>query len=479
VSSAVESIMATPALPTLAPEPDFRLLFESLPGLHLIFDPGLMIVAVGDMYLQAARTTREEIKGRYVSDVFPDLPGLRASLERVRRTKLPDITPLDRSRQAINTPICRDGRLIYILHRIEDAPRGQWTGQALRSVGEAVIAADAEGRILLMNPAAEELTGCPETQAIGSHIDDIVAFVEDAGEPQNRVPWRQPLAPSGIERDTLAMVRPTGECVPVVRCTSRLESEDGSIAGSVLLLRDISALKRTEEQLRQTNHELHQFVRSVSHDLQEPLRMISLYSEMVQQKLAGLDPDSREYLHFIIGGAGRMAALLADLRAYAEITSTHTSTAANETDANLVLQMALANLTVAISESGASVVHDPLPRVRVEQAHLLQLFQNLISNAIKYRRDEAPLIRISANRAAEQWELSFTDNGAGIRPQFVGRIFDFFQRFHNTDVPGTGMGLALCQRIVHRYGGRIWVDSTPGIGSTFHLTLPAACSPAN
>ena len=536
--------------------PDFRVLFESSPGLFLVLSPDLIIVAATDAYLRATMTHRDEILGRYLFDVFPHNPGdpsasgvrnLRASLDAVRRTKAPDVMPIqkydirrpaskgggfeERFWSPVNSPVLdRNGGLLYIIHRVEDVSRfvtlrareraladvdgkdaeaflttqevanysralkemnaellrdtqrsqealfqtRQWLNAVLRSIGEAVIAADAQGTIRLFNGAARELTGVPETLAVGQHVDEVIKLVDEAGKlrPQLTTLGAPQLKP-GIDRESLAVVRPSGELVPIIRSSAPIQSEQGTVIGTVVVLRDITRLKATEEQLRHMNGELYQFVRSVSHDLQEPLRMISIYSDMVQQKLSSsTDADVQECLRYVTGGAERMSALLSDLRAYAEVTTT-ASGPASETDANLVLQMAVANLTVLIEENHATIAHDLLPRVRVDQAHLLQLFQNLISNAIKYRREEAPLIRISAARSGDRWEFSFGDNGSGIEARYVERVFDFFRRFHSADIPGTGMGLALCKRIVQRYGGRIWVSSTPGAGSTFYFTLPA------
>jgi PAS domain S-box-containing protein len=353
----------------------------------------------------------------------------------------------------------------------------EWLSATLQSVGEAVIATEGRGHVRLMNRVAEDLTGHPVEQVLGRDIDEVIQLLDEHGTPLEQTPWKRVLrSQAGPQYGPLELVRKTGEHIPVSSSTALIRDERGAIIGAVVTLRDMTQQKRAEEQLQQINSELHQFVRSVSHDLREPLRMITLYSEMIQRRLGdSADDDLHEYLRYVIGGGERMAALLTDLRAYAEIT-TSTSTPPEPTDAGLVLQMALVNLTAAIEQCAAVIAHDPLPIVAVHQAHLLQLFQNLISNALKYRREEAPMIHIAAERLGEMWRFSCADNGAGIPPQHVERVFDFFQRFHRPDIPGTGMGLALCQRVVQRYGGRIWVDSTPGTGSTFHFTLPATSS---
>jgi signal transduction histidine kinase len=230
--------------------------------------------------------------------------------------------------------------------------------------------------------------------------------------------------------------------------------------------------KRSAAQLAQANQELQQFMHSVSHDFQEPLRMISVFTDLVRRKLEHMDADLNEYFRYVIDGAHRMSALLADLQVYADATNLDAQPV-EPSDAEIVLQEVLANLASAIDESGAAVVHDPLPTVPVRRSHLIQLFQNLISNAIKYRTQAAPTIRITAHKERGEWCFAFSDNGLGIKPEYHDRVFEFFKRFHGNGIPGTGMGLAICRRIAERYGGRIWLESTPGKGSIFYFTLPA------
>jgi light-regulated signal transduction histidine kinase (bacteriophytochrome) len=210
----------------------------------------------------------------------------------------------------------------------------------------------------------------------------------------------------------------------------------------------------------------------VSHDLQEPLRMISVYAGLIKRKLENADADTSEYLKYVIDGARRMSALLTDLRAYADATNME-ALPPESSDAEIILQAVLANLASTIDEHGAAIVHDPLPIVPVRRSHLTQVFQNLVSNAIKYRNEAAPTVRIGAQRDGEQWRFFCSDNGVGIAAEYRDQVFDFFKRFHSSEIPGTGMGLAICRRIVQSYGGRISVESAPGSGSTFYFTLPA------
>lgn len=238
---------------------------------------------------------------------------------------------------------------------------------------------------------------------------------------------------------------------------------------------DISDQKRVEDDLRRANEDLEQFAFSASHDLQEPLRSVKIYSELVTDTCAGkLDGQALEYLAYLRSGATRMEMLVRDLLAYTQIAKFDNPD--EEADAGQVLAITLANLAEAIAESGATVTSDPLPSIKVHATHLQQLFQNLIGNAIKYRSpDRRPVVKVSAEGGQNgQWIFSVRDNGIGIDPEYKERIFGLFKRLHTPDeYSGTGIGLAICQRIVERYHGRIWVESEPGRGSIFRFTIPA------
>jgi light-regulated signal transduction histidine kinase (bacteriophytochrome) len=234
------------------------------------------------------------------------------------------------------------------------------------------------------------------------------------------------------------------------------------------------ALRRSNEELRRANEDLNQFAHSASHDLQEPLRTVSVYSQLLRRKFQhALDEEGEEYIRYVVRGALRMEALVKDLLAYTQ-ASTVSEEPAPSTDANTAIDAALLNLKAAIEDSGALVTYSALPHVRIFPVHLTQLFQNLIGNAIKYRRDERPTINIHAEARAGEWLFSVADNGIGIEEKYKQHIFGIFKRLHSADeYSGTGVGLAICQRIVERNGGRIWVESQPGRGSTFFFTLPA------
>jgi PAS domain S-box-containing protein len=234
------------------------------------------------------------------------------------------------------------------------------------------------------------------------------------------------------------------------------------------------ALEQSNQELRRANADLEQFAHSASHDLREPLRMVSVYSQLLQRKYGGkLDAAAEDYLNFAVKGAQRMEMLIRDLLAYTEAVSGPTADV-TASDAGLALAEALTNLQGAIGESNARVEASALPMVAVSHVHLIQLFQNLIGNAIKYRGNEPPHIRVSAGREENMWRFCVEDNGVGIAPEFAQQIFGIFKRLHTGKHEGTGVGLAICQKITDRYGGRIWVEPAEAGGSRFFFTVPAA-----
>jgi PAS domain S-box-containing protein len=226
------------------------------------------------------------------------------------------------------------------------------------------------------------------------------------------------------------------------------------------------------EQLSRSNAELEQFAYVASHDLQEPLRMIASYTQLILRRYGDrFDGDAREFMDFIVDGATRMKQLIEDLLAYSRV-GTH-GKAFRPTDSGAAVQKALANLRAAIESSTGTVTYDPLPTINADEFQLVQLFQNLIGNALKFKGAETPRVHISVNEQADTWTFGVKDNGIGIDGEYFDRIFMVFQRLHSrTDYPGTGIGLAICKKVVDRHGGRLWIESGVGSGSTFWFTVP-------
>jgi two-component system CheB/CheR fusion protein len=240
----------------------------------------------------------------------------------------------------------------------------------------------------------------------------------------------------------------------------------------LLAIEDTTDRKRAEEALQRTNNELKHFAFALTHDMQEPLRMVVNFTELLAQEYDGkLGKDADKFISYSVQGALRIEALLKALLAYWEVSEQERGRTSS-LDSGDVLAQALFNLQAAIAESGAVITSDPLPTVVAEELPLMQLLQNLLSNSIKYRGKDTPRIHVSAERDGEAWRFAVRDNGIGISPQDADRVFGMFKRLHGSEIPGTGIGLAICKKVVERQGGRIWLESEPGHGATFKFTIP-------
>jgi len=310
--------------------------------------------------------------------------------------------------------------------------------------------------------------------------DDFVSRVH----PEDRPAVEKAIESAAREREVYAaefrIVRPDGEVRWLYDRGMGDYDDEGEMTymtGAVVDITDRKwaeeELKRTVAELERSNQDLEQFAYVASHDLQEPLRMVSSYTQLLAKRYKdSLDKDANEFIDYAVDGANRMQRLIEDLLSYSRVSSRGKEPVAG--DAHSALSEAIANLSTAISESGAVVANDDLPEVRADRTQLAQVFQNLISNAIKFRGEEPPRVHVSAERKGWEWVFAVKDNGMGIEPEYHQRIFTIFQRLHGREeYPGTGIGLALCKRIVERHGGSMWVESEPGKGSTFYFSLLA------
>jgi len=347
----------------------------------------------------------------------------------------------------------------------------------LDHVQAGIVACDAEGALTLFNPATRALHGLPEEPLLPEQWADHY----DLYGPDGRTPLRPEEIPlfralHGEQvRDAEMVIAPTrGAPRTLLASGQAIRDPAGRTLGAVVAMHDITARKRMEAELERSNADLQQFAYVASHDLQEPLRTITSYLTLLQRRYQGkLGADADEFIGFATDGAQRMSALIKAVLAYSRV-GTHGG-AFGPTDCGGLVAAAVANLEARIVESGAQVVYDALPAVHGDAAQLGQLFQNLIGNALKFTRpDTSPVVRVEAERQGDRWLVRVVDNGIGIDPAHAGRIFQMFGRLHTrTEYEGTGIGLAMCQRIVERHSGRIWVESAAGQGATFLFTLPA------
>ena len=347
----------------------------------------------------------------------------------------------------------------------------------VESSEDAIVSKDLNGIIRSWNRGAERIFGYTAEEIVGRSIATLAP-----PEVANDIPRILAQIARGERVEHYQTKRRTkdGRILTVSLTVSPVRDASGRIIGASKVARDITLREQQEAALRETNaallrsnSDLQQFAYSASHDLKEPLRMVAAYVEMLKRKFGGaLGPSGDEYIRYTVEGTSRMEQLLADLVAY-----THASTLGEEPkediDAQKILKAALGNIEAAIQESGALITHTELPRVRMHEFQLQQVFQNLIANSIRYRSSETPRIHVAAERRGKEWLFSVQDNGIGIDRQYKEQIFGIFKRLHSAaEYPGTGMGLAICERLIQRAGGTIWVESELGRGSTFFFTVP-------
>jgi PAS domain S-box-containing protein len=334
----------------------------------------------------------------------------------------------------------------------------------------AMFFIDPDGRIITWNAGVEHLFGYSEAEWIGSHACVIFAPADKAVELCNA---EMSIArEQGWVSDIRWHRKKDGTEFFANGVISAIYDMSQTLIGFTKIISDETSRKQLENSLIESNSALEFFAFAASHDLQEPLRTIGSYAELlVRQHRGELSQEGSEWLGFIVKAVKRMNVLIQDLLLYARVGVEKETAVSISLDQDV--EFATSQLAHAIEESGAEVTHDPLPTVTAERSQMTRLFLNLIGNAIKYRSpDRPPQIHISARPEEKSWIISVEDNGVGFDQRYADVIFNPFKRLHGQDYPGSGVGLAICRRIVERYGGRIWAESTPDRGSIFYFKLP-------
>jgi PAS domain S-box-containing protein len=481
----------------------YQALLEAAPDAMVVVNEAGEIVLVNVQAEKQFGYRRDELVGQKVKNVIPDgfaerliADGARSAAEALAQRIGTGIELIARRKDGSEFPIeimlsplaSPEGILVTAAIRDisvrKEAERhlaqmeGRYRG-LLEAAPDAMVVVNAAGEIVLLNVQAEKQFGYSRNELVGQQVKNIIpeGFAERliADGTRSAAEALAQQIGTGIE---LIARRKDGSEFPIEIMLSPLESAEGILVTAAI--RDISVRKESEQhlvktvgELKRSNDELQQFAYVSSHDLQEPLRMVASYTQLLAKRYKGrLDSEADEFITFAVDGCKRMQGLIQDLLAYSRAGTDGKELC--EVSGEDALRGALTNLRIALEQSGAVVTHDSLPALMTDETQLTQVFQNLVGNAIKYRGAEVPRVHISATKNGDsEWIFSVRDNGLGIAPQYFERIFILFQRLHGrNEFEGTGIGLAICKKILERLGGRIWVESQPEKGSTFHFALP-------
>jgi PAS domain S-box-containing protein len=484
-------------------EAKYRGLLEAAPDGMVVVNQGGEIVLLNVQAEKQFGYHRDELVGQKVKNIIPEgfaerliADGTRTAADALaqqigtgieltgRRKDGSDfpieimLSPLESAEGILVTAAIRDISVRKNAEKHLAQMEGRYRG-LLEAAPDAMVVVNQGGGIVLLNVQAEKQFGYHRDELVGQKVKNIIPegfaerLIADALRSAEDALAQQ--IGTGIE---LTGRRKNGSDFPIEIMLSPLESAEGILVTAAI--RDISVRKKSEEhlvktveELKRSNDELQQFAYVASHDLQEPLRMVASYTQLLAKRYKGrLDSDADEFIAYAVDGSNRMQGLIQDLLAYSRAGTN--GKALRKISSENALKEALTNLRATIEESGAVVTHDSLPALRTDDTQLAQVFQNLVGNAIKYHSAELPRVHVSATKTGgHEWIFSVRDNGLGIDPQYFERIFILFQRLHGrTEFKGTGIGLAICKKMLARLGGRIWVESQPEKGSTFYFALP-------
>ncbi|HLJ46965.1 MAG TPA: PAS domain S-box protein [Bryobacteraceae bacterium] len=462
-------------------------ILDSINESFLALSPEWQFSYVNNRVLETTRKRREELIGRNLWEVFPSLLGtpFETEFRRVMSERVPARFQAGFEPNAMWFEVHAYPAKQGIAALVVDITERRKSEHELRSAHQlvhavieasplAIVAMTADGKITMWNPAAERIFGWKQEEVRGG----LIPFVPEDKKEEHQAMRVRDLEGEGFIGRELVRRRKDGSPIDISVSTAPIRDESGAITGIISVYEDITERKQTErelsrhaDELARSNADLQQFAFVTSHDLQEPLRTMASYAQLLERRYKDkLDGSAHEFLAFIVDGASRMQRLINDLLAFSRLLHGH-ERALTPVDVDAVVAWALMNLSSAIKESEAVITHDPLPLVTGNEQEIVQLFQNVLSNAIKYRSGEKPAIHIGSDRRDGQHLFWVRDNGVGIDPAYHTHVFGVFKRLHGKDVPGTGIGLALCKRIVEKHGGRIWVESEPGKGATFFFTL--------
>ena len=470
----------------------YRTLIETMNEGVIVLRPGGVIGYSNGTFAGLVETKLAQVVGSFFTRFLPaeQWPAFKSLLER-RGTSCPwaEFTLFTEHGKLVPVRLCAPqaegsslGGICLVVTDLTEQRRREETQAHLAAIVEssedAITSTTLDGRIVSWNWGAQCLYGYTSEEVIGRTISLLYPAVrpDELQSILDRIKRGD-----SVERFETVRVRKDGRELRVALSVSPIKGPAGSVTGASAITRDITDRKRAEEalarrteELARSNAELQQFAYVASHDLQEPLRTVANFAQLLSKRYRGkLDATADEFIDFVVDGVTRMQGLINDLLAYSRVGSRGKES--GPADCGALLGRALGNLQAAITESGAQISHDPLPVVRCDGAQIMQLFQNLVGNSIKFRDRPPPRVHVAAARSAAEWVFSVKDNGIGIDPQYAGRIFEIFQRLHTPkEYPGSGVGLAIAKKIVERHGGRIWVESRLRQGATFFFTLPVS-----